>query len=192
MASPELREFLQILQGGDGQAIEALLREWDPFLRKAIRLRLLDGRLRRLLDTTDVFHSLLKDFLARKADGRSPVEPSAGLRAYLAAAVHRKIQMRARKERRNAGTLPGEWDVADPGATPSSRVEAEDFHQAVRQRLAEETRLLFDLKARGLGWGEIAAQVGGSPDALRMRLTRAVAAALSDLGCRGASHAKSV
>ena len=40
-----------------------MLREMDPFLRRVIRLRLLDGRLRRAVDTTDILQSLLKDFL---------------------------------------------------------------------------------------------------------------------------------
>ena len=70
MASPELRRFLQILQSGDQQAIEAVLHELDPFLRKIIRLRLLDGRLRRVMDTTDIFQSLLKDFLSPKGEGQ--------------------------------------------------------------------------------------------------------------------------
>jgi DNA-directed RNA polymerase specialized sigma24 family protein len=191
MAGPELPEFLHILQSGDQQAIAALLRELDPFLRKIIRLRLVDGRLRRVVDTTDIFDSLLKDFLARKTVGQAPAETAAGLRAYLAAAVHHKIQTRARKERRHAGRLPHNWEVPDPETTPSVRVEAEDFHEAVRERLSAQTQRLFDLKTRGLSWNEIAAQVGGSPDALRMRLTRAVAAALSGLGCNGANHVES-
>jgi hypothetical protein len=208
MVGSELHHFFQILQSGDQQAIDALLRELDPFVRKIIRLRLLDGRLRRVMDTTDIFHSLLKDFLARKTsdplsaqtpvpalgqrNGENGADASAGLRAYLAAAVHHKIETRARKERRHAGGLPIGWDIAGPEPAPSRRVEAEDFRQAIRVRLSEDTQLLFDLKGQALSWNEIATKVGGSPDALRMRLARAVAAALSDLGYNGTSHAESV
>jgi DNA-directed RNA polymerase specialized sigma24 family protein len=191
MASPELQVFLQVLQSGDEQAIEALLREVDPFLRKVIRMRLIDGRLRRVLDTTDIFDSLLKDFLSRDTNGQTTGESSAGLRAYLAAAVHHKIQTKARKERRHAGSLPDGWEPVDPEATPTSRIEAEDMHEAVRRRLPADAQSLFHLKAQGLSWNEIAGRVGGSADALRMRLTRAVAAALSDLGYSGANHVES-
>jgi hypothetical protein len=45
--------------------------------------------------------------------------------------------------------------------------------------------LLFDLKAQGLTWQEVAAKVGGRADALRMRLNRAVAAVLTELGDKG-------
>jgi DNA-directed RNA polymerase specialized sigma24 family protein len=52
----------------------------------------------------------------------------------------------------------------------------------VRGRLDESARLLLDLKAQGLTWQEIAAKVDGSADALRMRLNRAVATVLTELG----------
>jgi DNA-directed RNA polymerase specialized sigma24 family protein len=186
MASAELAQFLHTLQNSDDEAVEGVLRELDPFLRRVIRLGLVDGRLRRVLDTTDVLDSLLKDFLARKDTDGGSGESRGGLRAYLAAAVHHKIQTRARKERRHAGSLPADWDIASPELAATNRVEAQDFHQAIRARLSTGTQPIFDLKMQGESWQQIAAQVGGAPDALRMRLTRAVAAALRELGCNGA------
>ena len=44
MPTPELQEFFAKIQGGDEGAVEAMLQELDPFLRRVIRLRLLDGR----------------------------------------------------------------------------------------------------------------------------------------------------
>src|SRR5437870_4797385 len=120
MATPELKEFLTRLRSGDRQAVEELLRELDPFLRRAIRLRLIDGRLRRVLDTTDIYQSLLKDFLSQE---HPPVETSAGLCAYLAAAVHHKIHTRTRKERRHAGSLPEDWDPVGLEASACQQVE---------------------------------------------------------------------
>ena len=38
MATPELQEFFEVLQSGDQSAVEELLRQFDPFLRRAIRL----------------------------------------------------------------------------------------------------------------------------------------------------------
>jgi hypothetical protein len=63
MPTPELQEFFAAIQGGDAGAVEAMLQHIDPFLRRVIHLRLLDGRLRRAVDTTDILQSLLKDFL---------------------------------------------------------------------------------------------------------------------------------
>jgi hypothetical protein len=62
MPTPELQEFFALIQGGDEAAVEAVLQEMDPFRRRVIRMRLLDGRPRprRAVDTTDILQSLLK------------------------------------------------------------------------------------------------------------------------------------
>jgi DNA-directed RNA polymerase specialized sigma24 family protein len=99
--------------------------------------------------------------------------------------VRHKVQTRLRKERRHAGSLPDEWEPASPEPDVGKRVEDQDFAAAIRSRLDESTRLLFDLKAQGLTWQEVAAQVGGRADTLRMRLNRAVAAVLTELGDKG-------
>jgi DNA-directed RNA polymerase specialized sigma24 family protein len=182
MPTPELQEFFGLLQGGDEGAVEAKLQELDPFLRRVIRLRLLDGRLRRTVDTTDILQSLLKDFLRQPSAGEPAETSSSELCAYLAAAVRFKVQTRLRKERRHAGSLPAEWEPASPEPHVGKRAEDQDFAAAIRDRLDESTRLLFDLKAQGLTWQEVAAKLGGRADALRMRVNRAVAAVLTELG----------
>ena len=181
MPTPELQEFLAVLQSGDQRAADELLRRLDPFLRRVIRQRLLDGRLRRIVDTTDICQSLLKDFLRVRASRQPPSEASTELCAYLAAAVHHKIQTRLRKERRHAGSLPADWEPVSREPRIGAELDDRDYSDTVRARLDESTRRLFDLKARGHTWAEIAAQLGGTSDALRMRLRRAVAVVLSEL-----------
>jgi DNA-directed RNA polymerase specialized sigma24 family protein len=185
MPTPELQEFFALIQGDDERAVEAMLREMDPFLRRVIRMRLIDGRVRRAVDTTDILQSLLKDFLRQPAAGEPAESSSDQLCAYLAAAVRHKVQTRFRKERRHAGSLPEEWEPAGPERDVGKRIEDQDFSAAVRDRLDESARLLFDLKAQGLSWPEVAAKVGGRADALRMRLNRAVAAVLTELEDEG-------
>jgi RNA polymerase sigma-70 factor (ECF subfamily) len=197
MTSPEVQQFLETLRTGDMHAVEELLRQIDPFLRRVIRQRLIDGRLRRVVDTTDVFHSVVKDFLARPrpeaAGGGSdhtPLPGSRALDAYLAAAVHHKIQTRLRKEKRHAGSLQPEWDPASPDPSPSRVLQERDFKEAIRARLSEDRRQLFDLKSQGLTWDEIAERVGGRADALRMRLTRSIAGILRELEGAEVGHAQ--
>jgi RNA polymerase sigma factor (sigma-70 family) len=189
MATPELQEFLAVLRSGDPQAVDDLLRQLDPFLRRIIRQRLIDGRLRRVMDTGDIFQSLLKDFLSQRKSS-DPGEASAELRAYLAAAVHHKIQTRARKERRSVGSLPGDWEPVSREPPASERVEEQDLSRTILARLPEEKRRLFDLKRQGLTWAEIAKKVGGKPDALRMGLNRAIASVLSELRYEDSGHVR--
>jgi DNA-directed RNA polymerase specialized sigma24 family protein len=185
MPTAELQEFFAKIQGGDEAAVQAMLQEMDPFLRRIIRMRLLDGRLRRAVDTTDILQSLLEDFLRQPAAGEPAETGSAELCAYLAAAVRHKVQTRLRKERRHAGSLPEEWEPASPEPDVGKGVDDQDFVAAIRRRLDEPARSLFDLKAQGLTWQEIAEKVSGRADALRMRLNRAVAAVLTELGDEG-------
>ena len=140
MPTPELQEFFAKIQGGDEAAVEAMLQEMDPFLRRVIRMRLIDGRLRRSVDTTDILQSLLKDFLRQPAASEPAEASSTQLCAYLAAAVRHKIQTRLRKERRHAGSLPEEWDTASPAPDVGRRVEDQEFASAIRARLDESTR----------------------------------------------------
>jgi DNA-directed RNA polymerase specialized sigma24 family protein len=181
MSTSELSDFFSVLRSGDDQAVEQLLSQLDPILRRLIRLRLIDGRLRQVMDTTDIFQSLVKDFLSQKEAGPAPAGSSAGLCAYLAAAVRYKIQTRTRKELRHQSGLPDHWEPISSEPDPAQQVQDQDSRQAIRSRLAEPTRRLFDLKMQGLTWTAIAEQVGGDPDALRMRLRRAVTAVLGEL-----------
>jgi RNA polymerase sigma factor (sigma-70 family) len=190
MATPEISHFFAALRAGDAKTVEELLRQLDPFLRRAIRLRLLDGRLRHAVDISDILQSLLKDFLTQKEKEPPPAGASGGLCAYLAAAVRNKVHAKLRKERRHAGGLAGQGDTVSPEASPAQHVEQRDLCQFVRDRLPEEKRLLFDLKAQGFTWTQIAKQIGGQPDAQRLRLSRAIAAILRDLEAQESSDAE--
>jgi len=182
MASRELQDFFAALRSGDPQTVESLLNRLDPSLRRIIRARLQDARVRRVADTSDIFQSLLKDFLFQRESQQSPSESSAGLYAYLAAAAGHKVQAKLRKERRHAGSLGDDFEPVSPEPAVGERIEKRDFIGAVRERLGEKTRVLFDLELQGLTWAEISAIVGGSPDTLRMRLRRGIASVLSELG----------
>jgi hypothetical protein len=51
-----------------------------------------------------------------------------------------------------------------------------------RRRLTDEERLIADRRAAGLNWNQIAAERGGSPEALRKHLTRAIERVSQELG----------
>jgi DNA-directed RNA polymerase specialized sigma24 family protein len=175
MPTLELQTFFAGLRSGDAALAKEAIDRVSPILSQIIHLRLIDGRLRHILDTDDILQSLLKDFLSRR---RAPDEASVGLQAYLAGAVLNKVVTKMRKERRHVGGLPDACEPTSSEPPLGSRQELRDSLQWLRSRLPEEHRELFDLKARGLTWPEIANQLGSEPDALRIRLRRALAAAV--------------
>jgi DNA-directed RNA polymerase specialized sigma24 family protein len=50
----------------------------------------------------------------------------------------------------------------------------QDLLREVRGLLSEEERQLADRRGLSLGWAEIAAELGGRPEALRKKLARAL------------------
>ena len=52
-------------------------------------------------------------------------------------------------------------------------VALRELHQQMLQRLDPGERRLAELRSQGLEWAEIAAEVGGTPGALRKKLERA-------------------
>ena len=181
--APEFQEFLQILSGNDAEALERLLEWLQPWLRVIIRSRLAGQRLGGGAGVSDILQSLLKDFVGRA--NRQAEKPLRTIQTerYLMAAVEMKIRAKFRKERRHAGSL-SEWPEPRGSVSVDKDVEGDDFVASVRRRLDDGSQELFDLRMQGLSWPQLSGMIGESPDALRMRLRRSVAAAMWGLNRR--------
>src|SRR5262249_9805786 len=94
----------------------------------------------------------------------------------------RKAEVQRREQRPEEAGNPGDWGQIAPGPSPSQEVAARDLLQQFRDRLTEEERALAEQRAAGGGWGESAAAQGGSPEALRKKLTRALDRVAGELG----------
>ena len=70
MSSTPVADLLGKVRGGDAAAAEELVRTYEPELRRAIRVRLTDARLRRLIDSIDICQSVLAGFFVRTAAGQ--------------------------------------------------------------------------------------------------------------------------
>ena len=78
--------------------------------------------------------------------------------------------------------------LANPETSPSGRLVWKDLLHEVRRRLTEDERRLADRRAERWEWAEIAAEVGGTPDAVRKRLTRALDRVSNQLGLEEWNH----
>ena len=65
---------------------------------------------------------------------------------------------------------------------PAEQAAARELLAKVRGRLSDEERQLAEMRGRGDSWAEIAAALGGSAEALRKRLARALDRVLRQLG----------
>jgi RNA polymerase sigma factor (sigma-70 family) len=182
-------ELIRRVRAGDQEAAAELVRAYEPAIRRTVRVRLKDTRLRRQFDSMDVCQSVLASFFVRAALGQFDLERSEQLLGLLSAMVRNKVAARAAHEgadkrdyRRTSAGLDAAAGVEIPTPPPDGRLETQELLEKARRRLSEEERRLLDLKASGLEWADIAAQLGGTPDALRKKLTRAVDRVARELG----------
>jgi RNA polymerase sigma-70 factor (ECF subfamily) len=179
----EDRSFLELIRrvrAGDEAAAADLVRRYEPAVRRIVRLQLRDPRLRRVLDSMDVCQSVMASFFLRAATGQYDLDRPAQLVRLLAAMARNKLVSQARASYVTRRELPvagadEAWARAlarEP--EPARQVAWSDVLCEVRRRLSAEERGLADRRAQRQAWADIAAEVGGSPEALRKQLARAL------------------
>ena len=185
----DFQDLIRRIRAGDEAAASELVRTYEPAIRRAARVRLSDSRLRRLFDSMDICQSVLGSFFVRAAMGQYELERPEQLRGLLVDMSRKKLVDRAREQgaaRRDYRRTPADGqDVAEvvaAGPTPSQEVAADELLREFRNRLSEDERQLASRRAAGQDWAQIAAERGGSPEALRKRLTRAVDRVARELG----------
>jgi RNA polymerase sigma-70 factor (ECF subfamily) len=185
----ELKDLIRRVRSGDPTAATELVVRFEPYVRRAVRVEMRDPRLRRVFDSSDFCQSVWASFLARLALGQFNLDRPEQLVRLLATMARNKVASRARRPNltRELKLTPDERSdrearFIDPGPDPSRIVVGSDLLEAVRDRLSEEERQLSDLRVEGHTWSEIAAEVGGNPDSLRFRLTRALDRVAREVG----------
>jgi RNA polymerase sigma-70 factor (ECF subfamily) len=188
-------DLIRRVRAGDQEAAADLVRLYEPAIRRAVRIRLGDARLNRVLDSMDVCQSVLASFFVRAALGQYELDTPAQLLKLLAAMARHKLADqvdRERADRRDHRRLAEGGAVErEPAAaaSPSRQVAARELLQEVQRRLSPDERRLAELRTQGHEWAAIAAEVGGTPDALRKRLARAADRVAHELGLDDFGHA---
>jgi RNA polymerase sigma factor (sigma-70 family) len=190
MENSDFARFVAAVRAGDQAAAAELVRRYEPYIRRVVRMRLHDSRLRRLFDSMDICQSIMASFFRHAAAGEFDLETPRHLGNLLVRMALNKLATKARGLPQQEGLLPSDWDAIDPHLSPPDRAVQQETLHAIRSRLSEDELLLFELnKVERRSWPEIAQVVGGRPDALRIRLTRALARVRRELEKEAASHA---
>jgi RNA polymerase sigma-70 factor (ECF subfamily) len=175
-------DFLARIRAGDNEAAAELVRRYEEAIRREVRLRLRDARLRRVLESLDICQSVLGSFFVRVAAGQYDLNDPTDLLKLLIKMARNKVVSAARRhqsQRRDHRRIAADGSAelkeaasALPG--PSTVIERKDLLQEFRHRLNDEERQLMDWRNQGYDWPTIAAQLGGTPQARRAQLVRAV------------------
>jgi RNA polymerase sigma factor (sigma-70 family) len=186
------RDLIARVRAGDEEAARELVRTYEPTIRRTVRIRLADPRLRRVLDSMDICQSVFGSFFARAALGQYDLEDPSQLLRLLVNMSRKKLIDHERHERaarrdmtRTQGAGVMEYEVAAPQPSPSQEVAASELLQEMRKRLSPDERRLAEQRAAGRDWAGIAAEEGDSPEALRKKLVRAVERVAGELGLHG-------
>ena len=185
------RQLIVRIRAGDGEAAAVLLRHYEPEIRREVRLRLKDRRLRRLIDSIDICQSVFGNFFLRAHLGEWELDdPRKVLHLLIRLATNRltdwarRLQSPGRDIRRDLSLelLTDQQRAAiSREPTPSSVVSARELLEDFRSRLRAGERRLFDLRAGGKSWSEIAESLGEEDASLRKRLQRARQRVLSEM-----------
>jgi RNA polymerase sigma-70 factor (ECF subfamily) len=201
-AASENEDF-QVLLGrvraGDEQAATELVRRYEPAIRRAARVRLVDTRLNRLLDSMDICQSVMASFFVRAALGQYELETPTQLLKLLATMTRNKLANQVKGHGANRRdfrrledlgggsggdrtSLGGVEGLAGPDRSPSTEVANRELLAEARRRLSTEELSILERREQGREWTEIAAEMASSPEAIRKRYTRAIDRVAHELG----------
>lgn len=181
MASDTFGAFIARIRRGDEAAARELVERFEGVIRREVRVRLSDRALLRAFDSMDISQSVLISFFARASSGEFEIESPDQLVRLLIGMTRNKLAFQVRREhaqrrdrRLHAATRVDELDVVGTTPNPSEVASDRDLVDAIRLRLGSEERQLADLRADGWEWSDIADRLGGSVQARRMQLARAL------------------
>src|SRR5262245_45048865 len=122
---PEELSFVDLVRRvrtGDAEASAQLVRRYEPAIRIAVRARLTDPGLRRLLDSMDICQSVLANFFVRATAGEFEITKPEHLVKLLATMARNRVtdhalkQRAARRDYRRTDRANGdEGEFVDPG-----------------------------------------------------------------------------
>jgi RNA polymerase sigma-70 factor (ECF subfamily) len=179
--SSEFEELLRRARAGEADALTRLTEQYEPKVRIVARV-LVGPAMRPYLDSVDVVQSVHRSLVAGLRDGKHDLSSPDHLVALAVTMLRRKVASLWRhlqKQRRLSGgeMAPGgppEPLDARPGAAPDPAVEAaaRDAAWRIIAGLTEPEQRMLELRLQGYSTDEIAARLGLSPVALRVRLSR--------------------
>jgi RNA polymerase sigma-70 factor (ECF subfamily) len=184
--------FLRRIRAGDEQAAAELVRRYESAVRVEVRMRLADSRLRQVLDSMDLCQSVLASFFVRVAAGQYDLERPDQLVRLLVTIARNKVAHQARRQqaqrrdvRRNIVIDGANWEPLGADPSPSRIVSGRELLAELRRQLNPEELRVADLRAEGRQWAEIAAELGGTAQARRRQLARALDRVAAQVGLEG-------
>lgn len=196
MSQPDnsFSDLVRRVREGESAAAAELVRLYEPEIRRVVRVRMTDPRLRRVVDSMDVCQSVLANFFLRASAGQFDLNQPDELIALLVAMVRNKVVDQARRMqagKRDSRRVEAGGDsvfdrMAGDTQSPDRIVADREIVAEARRRLSPDERYLAEQRALGREWNELAEELKTSAEALRKKLTRALDRVAAELGAEEA------
>jgi len=180
---------LKLVRGGDRDAICQFVAQYEPFIRRTMRFRLVRASLHSAADSVDVCQSIFGSLIVRLIAGEYELATEQDLNKLLYSIANNKFlalqrrELARRRDRRLTVSLDSRAEIADARQmTPERSMVLMELMGKFESSLEPEEQELYHLKKQGKSWNAIATQVSGDPIVLRKRLSRAVKRVALELG----------
>jgi RNA polymerase sigma factor (sigma-70 family) len=181
--------LIERLRRGDNEAARSLLTRYEPALRRIVAMRLMDRKLRAVVDTEDICQSVLGSFFVRLGLGQYEITDESDLLRLLATMVRNKVVSKKRRrslETRDDVQVSLKERLAENRAgsesSPSEWLAYEELIREAEGMLSPDERHLIALRKQGIGWNEIGNRLGEDPECLRKRMGRTMDLVIEQLG----------
>ncbi|MEM9410587.1 MAG: ECF-type sigma factor [Planctomycetota bacterium] len=186
--------FLQLVQrlyDGDAMAAEQIVRQHEPEIRRIVRSRLRDPKLRQVLDSIDVCQSVFGKFFLQVSLGRFKLDNPHDLVRLLTRMTTNKIVDKHRHESSQRRLIQNEHKdrhseqkkiFSVQSETPVESVMYDELLSLAKSKLSEKELVISGLRNQGLSWLEVSRKLDESPQALRKRFERACQRLTLELG----------
>lgn len=180
--------LLERIRSGDQDAQRLLFEKYDAPIRRAVRMRIMHSRMRRLMDSEDIRQSVMKSFFLRFERGDLEFSSPGQLVGLLLEMTRNKVADHVRKA---VAVKRGGGEDIEPLSNASfafiddsplaAAIESEISTQ-VNERLDAVEKELIQLRREGADWKQIGLQCQMSPEAARKRYHRMVDRISKEMG----------
>jgi RNA polymerase sigma-70 factor (ECF subfamily) len=173
-------DFMRRIAAGDQDAATELVCRHEQDIRRVIRYRLRDPRLRGIVESMDICQSVLGSFLKRAKAGKIQLDDPVALIKYLTKMAQYKL---FREMRRNPILLPLPPEgPAAPRTDPAESVDLREAMDVVRNLLTSEEWQMWVWRSQELDWKTIADRLEINTANARQRFSLALKRVRKALG----------
>ncbi len=177
----DFENYLLELRKGDETAIERLLADFEPYIRRTLRFQIKQASLGSIVDSVDIFQSVMSSLLIRLSIGEYDIRDQDDLRHLITSMARKKFLMLNRREtadkrdHRKTTSLESLRELEVPCDVNASSAQKQlEILSLIREQLSDDLRSLFDRRRDGRSWEEIATELNENATVLRKRLSRAL------------------